>query len=293
MALVDFLTRPVAYHPALARQLGSINAAVMLSQAIYWQQRVPERRPQGCPGPDWWHHSIDVWESETALSKNEQITARKILSKTNFWYEKRAGVPARLWFRIDFVDLEKTLKNQQITTKRKTGYPQERQPDGRFTGNVSPATRTTLYSKITTETTTTDTNQEKKTGDGSSSVFLTSTERKVHRGNIVEQSQDNYLRLACLFGGIREPVGFEMSKRRQWKEQGGMSASDEQQLNGWKVMEIRAQSNKKNRIRKLRALELEDQKQATKAVEAEEKVLAGMSPELRRAIMSAKNILPR
>ena len=131
MSITDLLIRPVAYHPALARVLGSITAAVMLSQGIYW--RIPDKRPPGCPGEDWWYHSIDDWVKETALSRHEQQTARKVLAKTAFWEERKQGIPCRIWYRIDLAELEKELKKQKFARKRKTCLQRKRRPDGRFT----------------------------------------------------------------------------------------------------------------------------------------------------------------
>jgi len=126
MTLVDLLVRPVAYHPALARILGSVPAAVMLSQAIYWQQRIPKLRPHDCPGKGWWYHTAQEWEEETALSEGMQLTARKVLRNTTFWNEKFAGMPRRLWFRVDFGKLEKILKNQQSPVSPGTSFRQTR-----------------------------------------------------------------------------------------------------------------------------------------------------------------------
>lgn len=153
MTLVDLLVRPVAYHPVLARLLGSVPAAVMLSQAIYWQQRVPESRPPGCPGKGWWYHTAEEWEKETALSEGMQLTARKTLRQTSFWSEKAAGMPRRLWFRVDFDELEKVLKNQQCPGIRGTGLRQSREQDGRFTGDMLPVIPRPLQTETTPEIT--------------------------------------------------------------------------------------------------------------------------------------------
>jgi hypothetical protein len=156
--------------------LKSVPAAVMLSQAIYWQQRVPKKRPIGCPGPNWWHHSIEEWEDETALTRNQQATARKILCKRPFWYELRRGVPARLWFLIDFNSLENVLtqylrcdspSSRMLDSDNLDSYDSEdlivedsqssmlldRNQDYDWQGDRFPDQQQTL-SEITTETTT-------------------------------------------------------------------------------------------------------------------------------------------
>lgn len=261
MALIDFLSRPVAYHPALARLVGSITAAVMLSQAIYWQQRVPQRRPVGCPGPDWWHHSAAEWESETALTKNEQLTARKKLKKTTFWQESRSGIPARIWFRVDLSELEKIMQNQQITVKRTTSCSQQRQPDGRFSGSLSSFVPTSLYTETTTDNTTTcgASNKEKK-----------------------------YLELAKKHGGVHSPVGFEIAKKKQWEEGGGMSESDLSQLREWVAIEHQKKARaEKHRIQVLESIE-KDIVFEQESLDREEMWLETMPPELSRSILAAK-----
>ena len=39
MNILDLLDRPIAYHRIFARLTGSVHAALMLSQAVYWQNR--------------------------------------------------------------------------------------------------------------------------------------------------------------------------------------------------------------------------------------------------------------
>ena len=95
--------RPIAYRPGLKRIAGSIGAAIMLSQAIYWQERVP--RDDG-----WWWKTAKEWEEETALNLSEERTARAKLRGTSFWGEKRKGIPARMWFKLDFDELVRVLR---------------------------------------------------------------------------------------------------------------------------------------------------------------------------------------
>src|SRR5436190_13062527 len=78
--------RPIAYHAALARALGSVTAGVMLSQFLYWQ-------PRSKDGEGWfWKTQAEIYE-ETGLGRREQETARKVLLKTHILEEKRRGVP--------------------------------------------------------------------------------------------------------------------------------------------------------------------------------------------------------
>ena len=44
MNSLNLLNRPIAFHRCLVILTGSILAALLLSQALYWQRRVPEQR---------------------------------------------------------------------------------------------------------------------------------------------------------------------------------------------------------------------------------------------------------
>lgn len=93
-AWASILTRPIAFHPVFADITGSVKAAIMLSQAFYWQQRNE--------AGGWWFKTQQAWWHETRLTRREQDNARKVLRDLGFMHEKRAGVPAKLYFWVDF-----------------------------------------------------------------------------------------------------------------------------------------------------------------------------------------------
>lgn len=98
--------RPIAYHASLARALNSVTAGVFLSQLLYWQPR-----SQHTDG--WvWKTQEQIYE-ETALTRREQETARAVLRKAGIIEEKRAGVPAKLYFRVDMQRLVERLSDFQ------------------------------------------------------------------------------------------------------------------------------------------------------------------------------------
>lgn len=102
--------RPIAYHRIFVSLTGSVTAAVMLSQAVYWQRRA------GGMGGNFWKTQED-WEDETGLTRSEQETARRKLRENlpTAWFEERAGTPARLFFRVDLAELERlAIKNAGI-----------------------------------------------------------------------------------------------------------------------------------------------------------------------------------
>ncbi|MGE8515752.1 MAG: hypothetical protein ACN6OM_04000 [Alcaligenes nematophilus] len=59
--LMRTIGRPIAYHPALARMVGGVNAAIFLSQLIYWDERM-EDAELGV------YKTAEQWEAETGLS---------------------------------------------------------------------------------------------------------------------------------------------------------------------------------------------------------------------------------
>ena len=85
--LLDGLNRPIAFRRALVDLTGSVQAALMLSQAIYWQERVT--REDG-----WWYKSIEEWQEETGLTRRRLETARK--KNRKYLSSVLRDIPARL-----------------------------------------------------------------------------------------------------------------------------------------------------------------------------------------------------
>jgi hypothetical protein len=73
---------------------GGVTAALMLSQAI-WTSEELDPEVGG-----WFCRSQEEWTEETGLSRWEQETARRALRTGGFLEERRAGMPAKLWFRV-------------------------------------------------------------------------------------------------------------------------------------------------------------------------------------------------
>jgi hypothetical protein len=119
--------RPIAYHASLARALGSVTAGVLLSQFLYWQPR--SRDPDGW----FWKTQVDIAD-ETALSRTETETARKVLVRAGVLEEKRRGVPAKMHFRINLTKVVELLSRSQ---ERREGTP----PTATAMASASSATR--------------------------------------------------------------------------------------------------------------------------------------------------------
>ena len=105
--------RPIAYHAVLAKAVGSATAGIFLSQLLYWT-------PRSQDNDSWIYKTQQEMYEETALTRREQETARRLLrqagkSKGNseedegVLEEKKAGVPSRLFFRINMNALLRLL----------------------------------------------------------------------------------------------------------------------------------------------------------------------------------------
>ena len=128
-----FTDRPIAYHPILAKVCGSVTAALFLSQLAYWSDK-------GASRDGWIWKTQAEMEDETGLSRSEQETARKVLTKLGILQEERRGVPARMWYLI----------NWDVLTNLIDQFEQSRLQESSKLDCEKPAN----YSEITTENTT-------------------------------------------------------------------------------------------------------------------------------------------
>ncbi len=97
----------ITFHRVFVDITGSINAALMLSNAIYWTNRLPPERD------GWFYKTKEEWEQETGLTREQQDKARRQLQECGLIETRRAkisdeGVTA-IWFRIDQQTLSKRL----------------------------------------------------------------------------------------------------------------------------------------------------------------------------------------
>jgi hypothetical protein len=86
--------RPIAFHPELARAFGGINEALFFQQIAYWWDKGDD--------PEWIYKSQVELETETCLSAYQQKQARDHLKRLGALQDERRGVPALLYYRIDW-----------------------------------------------------------------------------------------------------------------------------------------------------------------------------------------------
>lgn len=118
LALLD---RPIAFHRVFVDLTGSVTAALLLSQAVYWQRRT---------GDGWWYKTREDWCDETGMSPKELDNARRTLRRHGWWHEARRGVPARVWYRVDLHELMAALDELEASDRPKgaTSFAQRGRP---------------------------------------------------------------------------------------------------------------------------------------------------------------------
>lgn len=128
-----------------------LNAALMLTQAFYWLERLEDIRD------GWFYKTADEWKVETTLSRRQQERARAILRKFDFWNEDLRGVPAKMWYRVDEERLEKAIlaldREDSVSPKSETQFPPKGETS--FDKKSKPVARKkeNIHTKITSEIT--------------------------------------------------------------------------------------------------------------------------------------------
>ena len=92
--LLQLFDVPVSFHRCLIPLAGGVTAALMLSHAIATAQELDPSQE------GWFLKSREQWKAETGLSRWELETARRALREAGFVQERRAGLPARLYYRV-------------------------------------------------------------------------------------------------------------------------------------------------------------------------------------------------
>jgi hypothetical protein len=142
----NLLDRPIAFHRCFAELGGSVNAGLMLSQAVYWSKRSTTK-------DGWFWKTAEEWTEETYLSRTEQATARKQLKRLTCWQEELRGVPAKLFYRIDFDALDDLLSTDKPARISQSSLPESANPVCRIPENKPSAIVQTFITEITSEIT--------------------------------------------------------------------------------------------------------------------------------------------
>lgn len=170
MTYEELFDRPVAFHRPFVTLTGSVNAALFLSQCFYWSRRCATHED----GERWFYKTQADWEDETGLSRYEQESARKALRDKGILKEKRVGIPAKLYFSIDFENLKALFESSSCATKNAgkphTGLLETDKQECSKPSNSSAENQQSI-TEITTKTTTEITTETTKPARKQKTVF--------------------------------------------------------------------------------------------------------------------------
>lgn len=117
--ILAFAEHPIAFYAVFARIAGRAANGVFLSQLFYWTGK------SSAPGRWIWKSQRD-WENETTLTRYEQETARKALKDIGLLEERRAGLPARMYYRLNLERLAELC--EQDSEKQHPSVPESNEP---------------------------------------------------------------------------------------------------------------------------------------------------------------------
>lgn len=105
-----FSPRLIGYNPMIAKVLGSVTAGVLLAQLMYWSETMTEAAmKKGHEFDGWFYKTGQDLYNETGLSRYEQETARRRLRNLGIIQEERKGLPARLYYQVNWQALIEVL----------------------------------------------------------------------------------------------------------------------------------------------------------------------------------------
>ena len=123
--------KPIAYNPALAEALGSVNAGLLMAQLLYWQNKGSDS--------NWIYKTIEEMRQETGLSRANQETALKQIKAKGLIDVKLAGVPAKRHFKINLNRL-----TNYLTSLLESGKLHRPEPTNSTAGIEQTTTESTL-----------------------------------------------------------------------------------------------------------------------------------------------------
>lgn len=131
-------SKTVSFYSIFAKAIGSVQAAVMLSQAFFWQEKAKYKNGVEIDDEIYFQKTANEWYEETGLTKEQQQVARKHLSGCGILIEILAGLPATIHYRVDVNALVAVidrylLEGITVAVKRRNKKPSNpRTKSGKF-----------------------------------------------------------------------------------------------------------------------------------------------------------------
>ncbi|MDD2855727.1 MAG: hypothetical protein PHU01_09380 [Desulfuromonadaceae bacterium] len=150
MRLTDFLqgvsSRQVQYYPDLVPILGGVTATILFGQLLYWRGK--EASQDG-----WLFKSQAEIQQETALTRDEQETARKKMRETGVLRELKKGIPCRLWYWLD-LDKVNELWQENYENQKNGQIPQTCEKENHKLEYVKATNKNERFPQATSDITT-------------------------------------------------------------------------------------------------------------------------------------------
>jgi len=103
----------IAYRASLVPIAGSVNAALVLSQAIYQHNYWTKKRAD-----KWWYCSDTKWENDTGLSTKQMQLVRTQLIRRNLIKVQKKGIPCTNHYKLMVknlrAEMDKGISNQKV-----------------------------------------------------------------------------------------------------------------------------------------------------------------------------------
>ena len=141
--------RVVAYHPRIAKHVGGVNAAILLCQLIYWDDRAADQE-LGI------YKTSEEWEEETGLSYREQATARTKLRDLGLLTETSKRLQHRIYYKINHDAFNELIARIHTDSTAIPQVPDAQSPndENAFREEInSRSTNTEITTEITTQNT--------------------------------------------------------------------------------------------------------------------------------------------
>lgn len=93
--LLADIGQPIVYYPSLIRVTGDLDSNIFLSYIYFWQNHAYEE------AEGWIYKTAEAITKDTGLNKREQKLARQRLLYRGLMDEKRKGLPAKMYYKVN------------------------------------------------------------------------------------------------------------------------------------------------------------------------------------------------